>query len=88
MIAQIGVLSGGTVTDALALTPILHKQLRVQGIYVGSRAMFEQMNEAIAKAMLRPVVDRVFALGQAREAFQHMESGSHFGKIVIRVAKA
>ncbi len=47
----------------LALTPILHKQLRMQGIYVGSRAMFEQMNEAIAKATLRPVVDRVFALG-------------------------
>jgi NADPH:quinone reductase-like Zn-dependent oxidoreductase len=88
MIAQIGVLSGGAVTDALALTPILHKQLRIQGIYVGSRAMFEQMNEAIAKATLRPVVDRVFALGEAREAFQHMESGSHFGKIVIRVAEA
>jgi NADPH:quinone reductase-like Zn-dependent oxidoreductase len=88
LIAQIGVLSGGTVKDALALTPILHKQLRIQGVYVGSRAMFEQMNEAIAKATLRPIVDRVFPLGQAREAFQHMESGSHFGKIVIRVAEA
>jgi NADPH:quinone reductase-like Zn-dependent oxidoreductase len=88
MIAQIGVLSGGAVTDALSLAPILHKQLRVQGIYVGSRAMFEQMNEAIAKAALRPVVDRVFALGEARAAFQYMESASHFGKIVIRVAEA
>jgi NADPH:quinone reductase-like Zn-dependent oxidoreductase len=88
MIAQIGVLSGGAVTDALALAPILHKQLRVQGIYVGSRAMFKQMNEAIEKAKLHPVVARVFALEQAREAFQHMESGSHFGKIVIRVAEA
>jgi NADPH:quinone reductase-like Zn-dependent oxidoreductase len=88
MIAQIGVLSGGAVTDVLALTPILHKQLRIQGIYVGSRAMFEQMNEAIAKATLRPIIDRVFALGEAREALQHMESGSHFGKIVIRVAEA
>ncbi|HEY6412624.1 MAG TPA: NAD(P)-dependent alcohol dehydrogenase [Edaphobacter sp.] len=88
MIAQIGVLSGGAVTDALALMPILHKQLRVQGIYVGSRAMFEEMNAAITKATLRPLVDRVFALGQAREAFEHMESGSHFGKIVIRIAEA
>jgi NADPH:quinone reductase-like Zn-dependent oxidoreductase len=88
MIAQIGVLSGGAVTEALALTPILHKQLRVQGIYVGSRAMFEQMNKAISRAMLRPVVDRVFELGQAREAFQYMESGSHFGKIVIRMVEA
>ena len=88
MIAQIGILSGSTVTDALALTPILHKQLRVQGIYVGSRTMFEEMNAAIAKAGLRPVVDRVFEADQAREAFLHMEAASHFGKIVIRMAKA
>ena len=88
MIAQIGILSGGSVTDALAIAPILHKQLRLQGIYVGSREMFEQMNEAIAKATMHPVVDRVFALGQAREAFQYMESGSHFGKIVIRLTEA
>jgi NADPH:quinone reductase-like Zn-dependent oxidoreductase len=86
MIAQIGVLSGGATTEPLALTPILHKQLRVQGIYVGSRAMFEEMNAAIAETMMRPVVDRVFGFDEAREAFSFMESGSHFGKIVIRVA--
>ena len=88
MVAQIGVLSGGAVTDALALAPILHKQLRVQGIYVGSRTMFEKMNDAIAKAGLHPVVDRVFPLQETRDAFQHMESAAHFGKIVIRVAEA
>lgn len=86
MIAQIGVLSGSTTSEPLALTPILHKQLRVQGIYVGSRAMFEQMNAAIAMAKLHPVIDRVFAFDQVREAFLHMQSGSHFGKIVISVA--
>jgi NADPH:quinone reductase-like Zn-dependent oxidoreductase len=86
MVAQIGVLSGGTTSDPVALTPILHKQLRVQGIYVGSRAMFEEMNAAITKAKLHPVIDRVFGFDEAREAFLHMQSGSHFGKIVIRVA--
>lgn len=85
MIAQIGVLSGSATSEPLALTPILHKQLRVQGIYVGSRAMFEQMNAAIAKAELHPVIDRVFDFDQAREAFLHMHSASHFGKIVIRI---
>jgi NADPH:quinone reductase-like Zn-dependent oxidoreductase len=88
MIAQIGVLSGGATSDPLALGPILHKQLRVQGIYVGSRAMFEEMNAAIAKAKLRPVIDRVFAHHQAQEAFLHMQSASHFGKIVIQLAKS
>jgi NADPH:quinone reductase-like Zn-dependent oxidoreductase len=86
MVAQIGVLSGAATSEPLALTPILHKQLQVQGIYVGSRAMFEEMNAAIAKARLRPVIDRVFGFDQVREAFVHMQSASHFGKIVIRVA--
>jgi NADPH:quinone reductase-like Zn-dependent oxidoreductase len=86
-IAQIGVLSGGATTDPLALGPILHKQLRVQGIYVGSRAMFEQMNEAIAEAKLHPVIDHVFDRHQAQEAFLHMQSASHFGKIVIQMTK-
>jgi len=84
-ITQIGILSGAATSDPVALTPILHKQLRVQGIYVGSRAMFEQMNSAIAKAGLHPVIDKVFEFAQAAEAFTHMESASHFGKIVIRV---
>lgn len=88
VIAQIGVLSGGATTEPLALTPILHKQLRVQGIYVGSRAMFERMCEEIAQRVLRPVIDRIFPVSQAREAFLYMESGSHFGKIVIRLTEA
>jgi NADPH:quinone reductase-like Zn-dependent oxidoreductase len=87
MVAQIGVLSGSATSEPLALTPILHKQLRVQGIYVGSRAMFEEMNAAITKAELHPVIDRVFAFDQAREAFLHIESASHFGKIVVRITE-
>jgi len=86
IIAQIGVLSGGSASESLI--PILHKQLRVQGIYVGSRAMFEEMNAAIIEAKLHPVVDHVFPFHQAREAFLHMQSASHFGKVVIRVAEA
>ena len=87
LIAQIGVLSGGSTTEPLNLTPLLHKQLRVHGIYVGSRAMFEQMNAAIAAANLHPVIDHVFDFDQTQQAFQHMQSASHFGKIVIRIAK-
>ena len=85
VITQIGVLSGGVTSDPLNLTPILHKQIRIQGIYVGSRSMFEHMNASIAQSKLHPVVDRVFSADQVREAFHHMESGSHFGKIVIRI---
>jgi NADPH:quinone reductase-like Zn-dependent oxidoreductase len=86
MITQIGVLAGSATTEPLALTPILHKELRVQGIYVGSRGMFEQMNIAIDKATLHPVIDRVFEFDEVRDAFLYMQSASHVGKIVIRIA--
>jgi NADPH:quinone reductase-like Zn-dependent oxidoreductase len=85
LVAQIGVLSG-VESQTVNLVPVLHKQLRVQGIYVGSRAMFEEMNRAIEEAQLRPVIDRVFAWDEVLDAFRHMQSGSHFGKIVIGAA--
>jgi NADPH:quinone reductase-like Zn-dependent oxidoreductase len=81
-VSLIGVLTGyGEVNPTLALM----KSVCVQGIFVGSRAMFEAMNRAMTGSQLRPVVDRVFPLEQIREALQYMESGAHFGKIVIRL---
>jgi NADPH:quinone reductase-like Zn-dependent oxidoreductase len=82
-VAQIGLLSQSD--QPLAIAPILHRQVRIQGVYVGSRAHFETMNRAIAASHLRPVVDKIFAFSQAREALTTMEKGSHFGKIVIQV---
>lgn len=81
-IALIGVLSGGGDINPV---PILMKNIRVQGIFVGSRRMFESMNRAIEAAGLHPVVDRVFSFDQAREAMKYLESGAHFGKVVIGV---
>ncbi len=69
----------------VSLLPIIMKHVRVQGIYVGSRDMFEAMNRAIAFHKLKPVIDRVFPFEEAREALRHMASGAHFGKICIRV---
>jgi NADPH:quinone reductase-like Zn-dependent oxidoreductase len=84
VVAQIGVLAGRE--QPLMITPILHKMLQIRGIYVGSRQHFIEMNRAIAQTRLRPVIDRVFSFGEAKEAFQTMENASHFGKIVISVA--
>ncbi|MHC5541820.1 zinc-dependent alcohol dehydrogenase family protein, partial [Singulisphaera rosea] len=82
-ISLIGVLSGGS--GDIPLFSALMKNVRIQGIYVGSRAMFEDMNRAIALHKLRPVVDRVFNFTDAPAALRHLESGAHFGKVVIRV---
>ena len=82
-IALIGVLSG--VSAEVNPMPILMKSIRVQGIFVGSRAMFEAMNRAIALSQMHPVVDRVFEFDQAPQALKYLESGAHFGKVVVRV---
>jgi NADPH:quinone reductase-like Zn-dependent oxidoreductase len=82
-ISLLGNLSGN-VAD-VSLTLILMQNVRVQGLLVGNREMFEAMNRAIELNQLRPVIDRVFEFEEAREAFEHLESGSHFGKICIRI---
>jgi NADPH:quinone reductase-like Zn-dependent oxidoreductase len=82
-VSMIGVLTGGSAE--VNTLPILMKTVRVQGIFVGSRAMFEAMNRAISQHAMRPVVDRVFPFEQTPDAYRHMESGAHFGKIVIRL---
>jgi NADPH:quinone reductase-like Zn-dependent oxidoreductase len=66
--------------------PILMKSIRLQGILVGSRAMFEAMLAAIELHRIKPVIDRVFAFDELPAALSHMQSGAHFGKIVVRVA--
>jgi len=82
-ISVIGLLTGadGTVNPM----PILGKQIQVQGIFVGSRDMFEAMNRAITLHQLHPVIDKVFGFDEAHLALKYLESGAHFGKVVIRV---
>lgn len=80
-IGVIGVLSQGEGVNPMFL---LMKTLALQGIFVGSREMFEHLNAAITTAKLKPVIDRTFAFDDAVAALRHMESGSHFGKIVLK----
>jgi NADPH:quinone reductase-like Zn-dependent oxidoreductase len=77
----IGVLAGGGGLDHVR---VLMKGIRLQGIMVGSRQMFEEMNRAIVANGLKPVIDRTFPFEETREALKYMESGSHFGKIVLK----
>lgn len=81
-VAMIGALAGNG--DFNPINAFM-KALRLQGIFVGSRAMFESMNRAFAENDLKPVVDRVFEFGEVRDALRYMADGSHFGKIVVRI---
>jgi NADPH:quinone reductase-like Zn-dependent oxidoreductase len=82
-IAVIGGLSG--VNSDFNYRSLLLKCVTMHGIYVGSRAMFEAMNEAISAHQLKPVIDQIFSFDEAQKAYKHLESGSHFGKVVIKI---
>jgi NADPH:quinone reductase-like Zn-dependent oxidoreductase len=82
-VAIIGGVSGfGGEVNPAALLAVAK---RMVGIFVGSRAMLEQVMRFAATSDIQPVVDRVFNFDQAKEAYRYMESGSHFGKVVISV---
>lgn len=82
-ITMVGLLTGSFGKPDAALTE--PKQLRVEGVYVGSTRMFEDMNRVLDQHKVKPIIDRVFPFEQAREAYQHLKSGAHFGKIVISI---
>ncbi len=85
-IALIGLLDAGT--EPPNIIPLLLNAQKVHGIYVGSVAMFEAMNRAITVNQIRPVIDRIFPFADARQAYEHLISQKHLGKIVIRVGDA
>ena len=77
----IGVLSGAL--TELDLRPILMREIRLQGVFVGSRESFLGLLELVNRHSLKPQIDRVFPLPEARAAFEYAACGQQFGKVVI-----
>ena len=85
-ISVIGVLSGMAPIDSWQLIAgILFNNIRITGIFVGNREMFEAMNRAITQHAIHPVIDKVFPFAQAKEALHCLQKAEHFGKIVIKI---
>ena len=82
-ISLVGNLSGALLQ--LNIIPVFMRQVRLQGVLVGHRESLEAMNRAIEAHTMRPVIDRVFPFTEARQAFEYMKTGRHFGKICIRI---
>lgn len=90
-VSLIGVLAGGVAgaggaAEALSLTSVLMRQVRVQGVLVGHRAGLERMLRAFTLAALRPVVDAhlpVADAADARAAFARLAAGAHVGKLTL-----
>lgn len=82
IVSVIGVLSG--VENTLGPRPILMNTVHIQGIYVGSRAMFQRMNRAIELHRIKPVIDKTFEWTEIKDALEYLGSRQHFGKICLR----
>lgn len=81
-VAMIGALTGPGDFNPIS---VFMKAVRLQGIFVGSRRMLEDLNKAVGLAKLEPVIDRIFDFDEARQALHYMQAGAHFGKIVVRI---
>ena len=83
LVSLLGLLTGiGTAIDPM---PVLFKGLRLEGLTVGSVAMFESMNRSLEATKIVPVIDEVFPFERATDALKKLEAATHFGKIVIRI---
>lgn len=79
-------LYGGTRGAIQNLSPqvIFYKQLSIFGTTMGTPAEFGQMLGFVSRHRIQPVIDHIFPLEAAAEAFERMEKGSQFGKIVLK----
>ncbi|KAK4172709.1 putative alcohol dehydrogenase [Triangularia setosa] len=70
-----------------AIMALMAKSAKLKGISVGSKEDFEELNRFLAekKVSLAPLVDKVFTFDESPTAFDYLYSGSHVGKVIIKV---
>ncbi len=78
-----GTTTGSEVT--LNIRDLFVREIGLEGVYMGRRESLFKITELFERGLLRPVVDKVFPLEEAREAHLYLESSKHFGKVVLRV---
>lgn len=83
-VAIVGGLAGGYGGE-LEPFALIRGLKRLTGILVGSRAMAEDLGRFVELARIKPVIDRVFSFDSAADAYRYLETGRHFGKVVISV---
>lgn len=62
-----------------------NRGIRVDSVYVGNARQLQALADMVARAAIHPVVDRLFDFETARDAYECLRNGDHFGKVVIRL---
>lgn len=79
-----GTISADAVMDLNnILTPLFARLITIRPHFVGSRLDFEAMDQALSLHKIQPVINRVFAFEEAREAYRYFALGQHTGKVII-----
>ena len=78
-----GATTGGEVR--LDLRQVFSRQLTIRGSYLGTRAELVQAAQLVGRGTLKPVVDRVYPLAEARAAQERMLQRKLFGKLVLSI---
>ena len=79
---------GGFEIDTMPFAIVQAKRLRLQAVTVGSRQDQLDMVRGIETHGIRPVIDSRFPLEKLADAFRHLKTGQHFGKICIDITEA
>jgi NADPH:quinone reductase-like Zn-dependent oxidoreductase len=77
----------GNPTDIPIQAEVIMKSILFRGVFIGPVSAFKDMNKVISLFKIRPIVDKVFTFEEALDAFDYLEKGAQFGKVVIKVAK-
>ncbi|WP_072688048.1 zinc-dependent alcohol dehydrogenase family protein [Rhodococcus marinonascens] len=80
-IAALGIMTGASST--VDFTPLLTKQITIEGLLVGSKEHQEEMVAGLEGLAIKPVIDSTYPFGRLTDALRHQQSGRHFGKIVL-----
>lgn len=78
---------GGTIGVVPNFSPqiLFWKQLEILGSTMGTAEEFVQMLDFVTKHQIHSIVDQVFSLENGAQAFQRMEAGGQFGKLVVEI---
>lgn len=78
---------GGTRGVIPSLSPqlIFWRQISILGSTMGSDKDFSEMLAFVCQYKITPVIDSVFPIAEGRKAFERLESGKQFGKVVLKI---